>query len=116
MNERPQSSIPTRWIMAWTIVLWALGTSVYAYIYVTSRVRLPDAVGYEADWSWQLFFFSLVRLPISYRYSVRCSTSSTCLGHEWSRRTGLPNKPLEWPGMNQRRELIEPVLDNAASS
>jgi heme/copper-type cytochrome/quinol oxidase subunit 2 len=64
MNERPQSSIPTRWIMAWTIVLWALGTSVYAYIYVTSRVRLPDAVGYEADWSWQLFFFSFVRLPI----------------------------------------------------
>jgi hypothetical protein len=50
--------------MAWTIALWAFGTGVYAYIYVVSRLALPDAVGYETDWSWQLFFFSLVRLPL----------------------------------------------------
>jgi hypothetical protein len=49
--------------MAWTIALWALGTAAYAYTYVTSRVALPGGIGYEADWSWQLFFFSLVRLP-----------------------------------------------------
>ncbi len=55
---------PKRLVMVWTIGLWALGTAVYAYIYVTSRVALPGAVGYEADWSWQLFFFSLVRLPL----------------------------------------------------
>jgi hypothetical protein len=50
--------------MAWTIAVRAFGTGVYAYIYVGSRLALPDAVGYETDWSWQLFFFSLVRLPL----------------------------------------------------
>ena len=53
-----------RWVMASTIALWVCGTAAYAYIYVTSRVSLPGAVGYETDWSWQLFFFSLVRLPL----------------------------------------------------
>jgi len=31
---------------------------------VTDRLALPDAVGYEKAWDWQLFFFGLVRLPI----------------------------------------------------
>lgn len=55
---------PKRSMMAWIIVIWVLATAAYAYLYVTTRVALPDAVGYEADWSWQLFFFALVRLPI----------------------------------------------------
>ncbi len=64
MNHSTHNRSPKRWVMAWTIAGWAFGTAAYAYIYVTSRVALPDAVGYEADWSWQLFFFSLVRLPL----------------------------------------------------
>jgi hypothetical protein len=28
-------------------------------------VSLPDAEGYEADWTWQLFFFAITRLPIA---------------------------------------------------
>ncbi|OLC13323.1 MAG: hypothetical protein AUH29_13485 [Candidatus Rokubacteria bacterium 13_1_40CM_69_27] len=50
--------------MVWTTLLWLFGTVAYAYTYILHRVSLPDAVGYEADWSWQLFFFSLVRLPL----------------------------------------------------
>lgn len=61
MNKNTTSK---RWVMAWTIALWAFGTGIYAYIYVASRLALPGAVGYETDWSWQLFFFSLVRLPL----------------------------------------------------
>ena len=48
--------------MIWTITVWVFATAAYAYVYVTTHA-LPDAVGYERDWSWQLFFFSLVRLP-----------------------------------------------------
>jgi hypothetical protein len=33
-------------------------------MYVASHVALPQAVGYEIDWSWQRFFFALVRLPM----------------------------------------------------
>lgn len=36
----------------------------FQYVYVTDRLALPDAVGYEKAWDWQLFFFGLVRLPI----------------------------------------------------
>lgn len=50
-------------MMVGTVIVWALATSAYAYVYVTSSVALPEAVGYETDWSWQLFFFALVRLP-----------------------------------------------------
>jgi len=51
-------------VMAWTTAIWLLTTSAYAFIYVARNVALPEAAGYEADWSWQLFFFSLVRLPL----------------------------------------------------
>jgi hypothetical protein len=62
--EQRAGGRPKRWIMIWTIILWTLATSAYAYVYVTSRVGVPDAVGYEKDWSWQLFSFSLARLAV----------------------------------------------------
>jgi hypothetical protein len=64
MNHSTHSGSPKRLVMALTVARWAVVTAAYAYIYVTSRVGLPGAVGYETDWSWQLFFFSLVRLPL----------------------------------------------------
>ena len=64
MNHSATGGISKRWVMAWTVALWALGTLVYAYINVASGMALPDAVGYDRGWSWQLFFFALVRLPI----------------------------------------------------
>jgi hypothetical protein len=50
--------------MVVTVVAWVVLTAVYAYVYVTHRLALPDAVGYEKAWDWQLFFFGLVRFPI----------------------------------------------------
>lgn len=50
---------------AYAIVLaaWGLVVLAYAYAYVSSKIALPSAEGYERDWTWQLFFFSIVRLP-----------------------------------------------------
>ena len=45
------------------IVVWAVAVAVYAYVYVTSRIALPGAEGYERLWDWQLFFFAIGRLP-----------------------------------------------------
>ena len=64
MNQSTQTSSLTRIVMVCTSALWALATVVYAYMYVASHLALPGAVGYERDWSWQLFFFALVRLPM----------------------------------------------------
>ncbi len=64
MNHSTHGGSRKRLVMALTVALWVFGTAAYAYIYVSSRVGLLDAVGYEADWSWQLFFFSLARLPL----------------------------------------------------
>lgn len=50
--------------MVVTLIAWVVLTAVYAYVYVTDRLALPDVVGYEKAWDWQLFFFGLVRLPI----------------------------------------------------
>jgi len=46
------------------IVVWAVAVAVYAYVYVTSRIALPGAEGYERLWDWQLFFFAIGRLPL----------------------------------------------------
>ncbi len=43
---------------------WMLATTIYAYFYVSRRISIPDAEGYEKLWDWQLFFFSIVRLPL----------------------------------------------------
>jgi hypothetical protein len=46
-----------------TALLWLLATAAYAFIYVNARIHLPGAEGYETQWDWQLFFFSITRLP-----------------------------------------------------
>lgn len=46
-----------------TGLAWLLAVVIYASLYVRSRLLLPDLQGYEADWSWQLLFFGLTRLP-----------------------------------------------------
>jgi hypothetical protein len=46
------------------IGLWLFAMAVYAYVYVTRRTSLPGAEGYEAEGDWQLFFFSITRLPV----------------------------------------------------
>lgn len=35
----------------------------YAYYYVKSRLDIPDLVGYEAEWQFQLLMFCIFRLP-----------------------------------------------------
>jgi len=50
--------------MVATVGLWLAVTGVYAYRYAIRRVSLPDAVGYERAWDWQLFFFAITRLPL----------------------------------------------------
>ena len=56
MNNRNQ-------IIGLTVLVWALVTVVYAYLYVTNVLSLTGLQGYEAEWDWQLFFFGIVRLP-----------------------------------------------------
>jgi hypothetical protein len=90
---------PKRRVMAWTIALWAFGTGVYAYIYVASRLALPDAVGNETDWSWQLFSSPLFASPFSYWYSVHSSMLSTGFCRVGGHPTVPPNRPLERAGM-----------------
>lgn len=46
-----------------TIIIWFCITSVYAFFYVKEKLLLPDLVGYEKEWDWQLLFFSLEKLP-----------------------------------------------------
>jgi hypothetical protein len=47
-----------------TVMVWFVATISYAAWYVSSRTSLPQAVGYERQWEWQLFFFALTRLPL----------------------------------------------------
>jgi hypothetical protein len=60
----PHDGRGKRRLIVWTIILWVFGAVAYAHVYVVSRISLPDALGYDADWSWQLFFFALVRAPL----------------------------------------------------
>jgi hypothetical protein len=46
-------------------VLWFVITSISAYAYALHRVTSPDAIpGYETAWDFQLFTFSISRLPL----------------------------------------------------
>ena len=47
-----------------TCAIWAVAVAVYAYVYVTARIALTGAEGYERLWSWQLFFFVIARPPL----------------------------------------------------
>ena len=50
-------------VIALTILAWCVITVIYAYIYVSTVLNLPNLQGYEAEWDWQLMFFAIVRLP-----------------------------------------------------
>jgi hypothetical protein len=45
------------------VVVWLLVTCGYAVFYVRSVLSSGVLYGYEGEWTTQLFFFSLVRLP-----------------------------------------------------
>jgi hypothetical protein len=52
-------------VLARYVSLWLVATIASAHWYVSSRIALPDAApGYETSWDFQLFMFSLVRLPL----------------------------------------------------
>lgn len=46
-----------------TVLIWAACVAAYSLYYVRSRLALPGLEGYEAEWSWQLLFFGITRLP-----------------------------------------------------
>ena len=50
-------------IICKTVLIWALVTIAYAYLYVKNVLSLTGLQGYEAEWDWQLLFFAIVRLP-----------------------------------------------------
>ena len=47
-----------------TLLLWLIGTSLYAYYYVVTILNSPEPYdAYARNWQFQLFAFSIVRLP-----------------------------------------------------
>jgi hypothetical protein len=47
-----------------TVLLWLLGTGLYAYYYIVTILNSPEPFdAYARNWQFQLFAFSLVRLP-----------------------------------------------------
>lgn len=46
-----------------TVLVWAACVAIYSFFYVRARLALPGLEGYEAEWSWQLLFFGITRLP-----------------------------------------------------
>jgi hypothetical protein len=45
------------------VTTWFFMTSTCALVYVADALRNPGLEGYEADWTWQLMFFGITRLP-----------------------------------------------------
>ena len=51
-------------LILWTVLLWLLASSGYAYYYVVTNLGLPeDYDAYARNWKFQLLMFSLFRLP-----------------------------------------------------
>ena len=47
-----------------TVLLWFLGTGLYAYYYIVTILNDPEPYdAYARNWQFQLLAFSLVRLP-----------------------------------------------------
>ena len=47
-----------------TVLLWLLGTAVYAYYYIVTILNSPEPYdAYARNWQFQLLAFSIVRLP-----------------------------------------------------
>lgn len=49
--------------LALALLGWMAVSGGYAYYYVKSRLDIPDLVGYESEWQFQLFIFCVFRLP-----------------------------------------------------
>jgi len=51
-------------LILWATLLWLIATCAYAYYYVVTILALPrDYDAYARNWEFQLFAFSLFRLP-----------------------------------------------------
>ena len=47
-----------------TLLLWLIGTCLYAYYYVVTILNSPEPYdAYARNWQFQLLAFSIVRLP-----------------------------------------------------
>lgn len=47
-----------------TVLLWLLGTGLYAYYYIVTILNSPEPYdAYARNWQFQLLAFSIVRLP-----------------------------------------------------
>lgn len=49
--------------LALALLVWMAVSGGYAYYYVKSRLDIPDLVGYETEWQFQLLMFCFFRLP-----------------------------------------------------
>jgi len=56
-------SMIRRKVFGITIFVWIVATVIYAYFYITSILAQPNLEGYETEWQFQLFMFSIFRLP-----------------------------------------------------
>jgi len=57
------SMISAKYPIIITTLIWAGCAGGYAFYYIKSRLALPGLEGYEAEWTWQLLFFGITRLP-----------------------------------------------------
>ena len=47
-----------------TVLLWLLGSSLYAFYYIVSILNSPEPYdAYAMNWQFQLLMFSIFRLP-----------------------------------------------------
>ena len=51
-------------VIVFTVLLWLLATVLYAYYYIVTILNSPEPFdAYAMNWQFQLFAFSIVRLP-----------------------------------------------------
>jgi hypothetical protein len=50
-----------RKVVLWTLVIWLLGTGLYAYYWISSILADPSTIGYERDPIFSLFGFIVYR-------------------------------------------------------
>jgi len=56
--------VTTAKVILLTVLLWLLGTGLYAYYYIVTILNSPEGGdAYAMNWQFQLMAFSIVRLP-----------------------------------------------------
>jgi len=56
--------VSTTKVILSTVLLWLLGTSLYAFYYVVTILNSPEPYdAYAMNWQFQLLMFSIFRLP-----------------------------------------------------